>query len=145
MNINDQTILAAQAEFDYNLEIVREIYERWPSVRVKFLDPDKLPDLTDKPFILTELCSDGKERIIFSCDRLDRRVIDYLHSIDQEYNDIQAKMLKAEQDKALSEASKEAEKREAATDLIAVGVKHFNSGKLKFRYTNEHGEKRVVG
>lgn len=145
MNLNEHVMIVAKLMFEDNLKIVKEIYDRWPNVRVKCLDPDQFPDLTDKPYLITEICQDGQERIIFGVDELDQRVIDHLYKIDQvninpleSLDEIAAKAQKEKE-------AKEEEDRAARVDLITVGTKHFSRGKLKFKFTNEDGEKKVVG
>lgn len=134
----------AQTLFERDFEIVKELYSRFPSIRVKVLDPDRASELTDKPYIITELCQDGVERILMRVDRLDSNLINYLYSIDQEFNDIELAVEKAIQKATKEREAKEAEEANQAQDLVAVGVKHFNKGKLAFRYKDEHGDKKVI-
>lgn len=145
MDLNQQVMLVAELMFEDNLKIVREIYDRWPNVRVKCLDPDMFPDLTDKPYLITEICQDGQERIIFGVDELDQRVIDHLHKIDQVNIDPVESLDKIAAKAQKEKEAKQEEDRLARTDLVAVGTKHFLKGKLKFNFTDEDGEKKVVG
>lgn len=143
MNSVDQLKWAAiQVERDQ--KIVGEIYDRWPNLRVRFLDPDKASDITDHPFTLWELCPDGQERIVFGFDRIGPELIDQIHSMNQATVDLDEVVRQAEAKFEKESAAKEAEQDGQDRDLIAVGIKHFNSGKLKYKFTNEHGEKRTI-
>lgn len=145
MQMTFSDMIQAAAQFESDREIVKEIYRRWPNIRVKFLDPDRIANLTDKPFMICEVTPDGKEHVVFMCDYLDNRVIKQLEMNDQEHVDLEAIFERETARMEKEEADRKAEKDGEVQDLLLSGVKHFNKGKLKFRYTDEHGDKKVVG
>lgn len=134
----------ASVQLERDQAIVREIQDRWPNLKVRYLDPDKLAHATDHPFTIWERCADGVERIVYGFDRIGPELIEDLHKMDQAQVNLDEVVRKIEADAAKQAAEKEAEEDGEAGDLLAVGVKHFNSGKLKFRFTDKNGDKKVV-
>lgn len=58
------------------LNIVERIHAYDPNLRVKYLDPGVVGDLLDAPYVITEMCPDGIERIVTSVWKLDETVYD---------------------------------------------------------------------
>lgn len=93
------------------LGIKEEIQRTWPQVRVYF-------DEWDEKWVLTEVCEDGNERLIFDTEQLDRRVLDRLHMADgatgvdflHEIEKEEARLQKERRDKLLDQAGDVAER-----------------------------------
>lgn len=140
---HEMMLAANQVEKD--VAVVKEIYDRWPNIRVKYLDPDHVALPNDKPFMICEVDEYGNEHIIFTCEALDGRVIEQLKRNDSHNVDLQEVFEREMQKVQREEAAKQAEEDGKALDLIEVGIRHFNKGKLKYRWTDEHGDKKVAG
>ncbi len=139
----EEMMLAAR-QVEHDRAVVKEIYERWPNVRVKYLDPDHVAAPNDKPFMVLEVI-EGKEHIIFTCDSLDARVIEQLKRNDQHHVDLEEVFRRETEKIQKAEEYKEEQESGAIQDLVVTGIKHFNRGKLKYRWTDEYGEKKVAG
>ncbi|MGH9982420.1 MAG: hypothetical protein ACRD8W_00500 [Nitrososphaeraceae archaeon] len=72
------------------LDIVRRIRAYDSNLRVKYLDPDSGGGLTDAPYKIVEVCSDGIERVVCSVWKLDARVLERLYLADTQKHDILA-------------------------------------------------------
>lgn len=137
--------MLAAKQVEKDVAVVKEIYDRWPNVRVKYLDPDHVALPNDKPFMICEVDEHGNEHIIFTCDALDARVLEQLKRNDAAHVDLEAVFEREMQKVQREEASRQAEEEGKALDLLEVGIRHFNKGKLKYRFTDEYGDKKVVG
>ena len=144
LTIYEEMMLAAN-QVEKDVAVVREIYDRWPNVRVKYLDPDHVAMPNDKPFMICEVDEQGNEHIIFTCDALDGRVIEQLKRNDSHNVDLEAIFERETQKVQREEAGRQAEIDGATQDLVEVGIRHFNKGKMKYRWIDEYGDKKVVG
>lgn len=140
-----EEMMMAAHQVEKDVAVVKEIYDRWPNIRVKYLDPDYLADVHDKPFMICEVDERGNEHIIFTCDALDGRVLEQLKRNDQANVDLEAIFERETQKMEREEASRRAEADAITQDLVEVGIRHFNKGKMKYRWTDEFGDKKVVG
>ena len=139
-----EEMLLAANQVERDVAVVREIHDRWPNVRVKYLDPDHVAMPNDKPFMICEVV-EGVEHIIFTCDALDGRVIEQLKRNDAHHVDLEAVFRREEEKVAREEAYREEQADGEVQDLIEVGIRHFNKGKLKYRWKDEYGDKKVAG
>ena len=64
------------------LNIVEKIRERYPTLDVQYLDPNRFPDLTDAPYRIVERCPDGYTRIVFTTWKLDELVLERIYAAD---------------------------------------------------------------
>lgn len=145
LNPEQYVIIAGQAFERDMLGVVEEIQYRWPNLRVQFLNPDFAKDLVDAPYQIVERTQDGRERIVLQVWNMDRSVLDKLHMMDQANVDVQ-KLYDDQVAKAKAEKdAKKAEESGANQDLLATGMKHLNSGKLRFTFRDEEsGDLKVV-
>lgn len=127
-----------------------EIEDRWPNLWVTYLNPDHAtssarlgPCLGDPPFQIWERTKTGPQ-LVFSVWKLDQSVIDRLHLMNGANVDVFAEVEK--NNAALRrKAQQEAEESFAeGSDQARSALSHFAKGKIEFKYTNEHGEKRVI-
>lgn len=122
--------------------IVSEIKRLWPNLTVQYLDPDRA-GLSDPPYRIVEHTQTGPVQVM-AVWALDSTVLDRLHMSNSQRVDIEALVDKENARVKAQEKAKEAEDNAQGADLLASVMNHFNHGHVKFNYTNEHGEKRVV-
>lgn len=122
--------------------IKREIEERWPRLRIQYLDPDRA-GIADPPYRVVEMTANGPVQVMAVWE-LDQSVIDRLHLMNSANIDVLAEIEKANAKKKADEKKAEDEKFSEGADFIATAVEHFGRGKLEFKYTNEAGQKRVI-
>lgn len=97
------------------LGIKAEILKTWSQIRVYF-------DEWDEKWILTEVCDDGEERLVFDTEQLDQRVLDRLHRADgatgvdflYEIEKEEARLQKDRRDKFLDQIGDVAERLQTA-------------------------------
>jgi len=145
LNLEQYVIIAGQAFERDMLGVVEEIQYRWPNLRVQYLDPSRASGIVDAPYQIVERTQDGRERVVLQVWNMDRSVLDKLHMMDQANVDVQ----KLYDDQvAKAQAEKDAKKAEEAgvnQDLLATGMKHLSSGKLRFTFRDEEsGDLKVV-
>lgn len=140
-----QEMMLAAQQVEHDRAVVKEIYARWPNVRVKYLDPDHVAAPNDRPFMVVEVDERGGEHIIFTCDAIDERVIEQLKRNDQHHVDLEEVFRRETEKIQKAEEYKEEQESGAVQDLLEVGIRHFNRGKLKYRWTDEYGDKKVAG
>lgn len=127
-----------------------EIESRWPNLWVTYLNPDTPttakrvgPCLGDAPFIIWERTQQGPRQVM-SVWQLDQSVIDKLHLMNSANVDVLAEIDK-HNDKLRRDMERENEEMLAeGRDMSASALSHFGKGKIEFKYTNDHGEKRVI-
>lgn len=117
--------------------IVSEIRDRWPDLDVKYLDPDRFPELTDAPYIIVDQAGHTVMRVW----ELNRTVIDQLMLRDQSAKELH-KLITREEEKAKREReAKKQEVREERKDLLKHVVR---SPKGSYSFKDDEGEKRVI-
>jgi len=129
-------------------DIVGEITYRWPNLWVQYANPDSPVNkrgicLGDAPYRIMERTPNGPVPV-FSFWKLDHSVIDRLHMLNSANVDVLAEMDKANAKLKADMQTKAAEELAESADMAQSTLKHFGKGKIKFSYTNEHGEKRVI-
>ena len=135
---------------DDMFDIVNEITSRWPNLWVQYANPEHPtaagrlgPCLGDAPFRIMERTQEGP-KVVFSVWQLDQSVIDRLHLMNAANIDV---FDEVEKHNAKLKADLQNEAEESfgeGAELHESAIKHFADGKLKFKYKNEHGEKRVI-
>lgn len=122
--------------------VVEEIRFRWPNLRVLFLNPERAGVL-DAPYKIVEMTQNGP-MFVMDVWELDQRVIERLHLANGANVDVD-KLVQEHNAKVRAEEKRKAkEELEDSTDKLATAIKHFDKGKLEFKFVNEHGQKRVV-
>lgn len=122
--------------------IVEEINFRWPSLTVQYLNPERA-NIGDAPYRIVENTPNGP---MFVCSvwELDRRLIDRLHLMNSANVDVVKELEKHNAKVKKAEQAKAEETLGEGADLARSAVEHFGKGKIKFEYTNDAGQKRVV-
>lgn len=135
---------------DDMFNIVREIGDRWPNLWVVYANPDsktssgKLgPCLGDAPFQVWERTKTGPQHVM-DVWKLDQSVIAHLSMINGANVDVQAEMEKHNAKLRREHERQQEEDLAQGADEAATVLRHFGKGKLEFKYTNTHGEKRVI-
>jgi hypothetical protein len=92
MDIKEKLVEIAEGVYveEDTLRIVEKIKEFDPRLRVKYHGGK--PEMGEAPYMITELCTDGVERIVFSVWQLDDRIIEKLHQSDSFKLDIQSQI-----------------------------------------------------
>ena len=113
--------------------VVNEIHDRWPDLRVQYLDPERFPDLADAPFQIVD--STGYR--VMQVWQLDRRVVDQLSLRDRSQRDLKALVDKeferSKREKEAVEGSVRAEKKDVLNHI-------FRSPKGSYTFKNDQGE-----
>ena len=131
--INHLGQLADYEDPDGVFGIVTEIRDRWPDLRVVYLDPDQAPDLTDTPYKIL----DNQDRIVLGVWKMDQRVIEQLSLRDKSAAELLALFDKEEAKAAKVREDARTEVREEVKDK----VKHvFSSPKGTYTVPNQDGK-----
>jgi len=113
--------------------VVNEIHDRWPDLRVQYLDPERFPDLADAPFQIVDSTGYGDMQVW----QLDRRVVDQLSLRDRSQRDLKALVDKeferSKREKEAVEGSVRAEKKDVLNHI-------FRSPKGSYTFKNDRGE-----
>jgi len=117
--------------------IVSEIHDRWPDLTVRYLDPDRFPDLTDSPYIIV----DSQGRKVMGVWELNRSVINQLALRDKSARELH-QLVTREEEKAKKE--REAAKREDREEAKDIMLHVFKSPKGTYSFKNDHDEKVVI-
>ena len=118
--------------------VVNEIHDRWPELRVQYLDPDRFPELTDAPYIIVDT---QRDHVVMKVWELNRSVINQLWLMDVQNTNLQA-LFEVEAAKIAKEtAAKKQEETEERQDIL---LSTFRSPKGSYSFKNEKGEKVVI-
>lgn len=116
------------------LRIVEEIHFRFPSLRVKYLDPNQHPDLTDSPYIVV----DQNDNVVAKAWALDQRLLDQLMAAHSKSakdlikeDELRRAVLAAERKRVADERTAEAKDK-----MLHV----FKSSKTSYTLPNAEGE-----
>lgn len=123
-------------------KIAEEVVERWPNLRIQYLDPDRA-SVGDAPYRVVEYTQNGP---VVVCDvwQLDQSLITKLMMSDASKFDIQKDIEKHNAKVKEAERKKVDEAFAEGADHIKSATEHLRKGKLEFRYTNQHGQKRII-
>lgn len=122
--------------------IVEEIHFRWPNLRVLYLNPERAGVL-DAPYKIMEMTQTGP-MFVMDVWELDQRVVEKLHMINGANVDVQKELEKFNAVVKAAEDKRKEDELADSSDKLATAIKHFDKGKLTFKYTNDRGQKRVV-
>lgn len=105
------------------LRVAEKIMRHSPNLKVKYLDPDRAAGLFDAPYIITEMCRDGQERVLMSVWQLDDSVYDRVVmgdlSLMRSPEDLLEKIDKNNEAVRQAEKQKQREKNEAIMEMVA--------------------------
>jgi len=118
--------------------VVNEIHDRWPELRVQYLDPDRFPELTDAPYIIVDT---QRDHVVMKVWELNRSVINQLWLMDVQNTNLQA-LFEVEAAKIAKETA--AKKQEEAEERQDILLRTFRSPKGSYSFKNEKGEKVVI-
>ena len=130
------------AEVDDDLfGIVHEIRFRYPNLYVQFADPSRC-GIQDPPYRIVERTAQGDVQVL-AVWSLDRRTLDQLELMNSHNVDIQ-KLIEETNAKVKKEKEYKVEQDNLeGADVVASMIKHFNKGRIEFKYDNGN-EKRIV-
>ena len=69
------------------LGVVKAIMQYDPNLRVQYVDPAKA-EFFDAPYRVVEKCKDSCDRVVFTCWKLDKSVLQRLFAADMQKNNI---------------------------------------------------------
>lgn len=114
--------------------VVEQIRAYDPNLRVKYLED--FGGISDAPYIITEMCRDGVERLVFSVWELDQRVLDRLHFADSGRVNILAAIDKKN---AAVKADQNRRYRDSMDEANDIAKHVFSSPKGRYSFPNEKG------
>lgn len=120
------------------LGIVQRILEYDPNLRVKYVNPEEA-SISDAPYMITELCPDGLERVVLRVNQLDERVMERLYAADNVKNNVLVSVDGHNNLIELENQRRFREEKDEANDIVS----HYLSsrkGRWSFRdpKTNKH-------
>lgn len=122
--------------------VVEEIQFRWPNLRVLYLNPERA-GVMDAPYKIVEMTKNGP-MFVMDVWELDQRVIERLHLANGANVDVE-KVIEKHNAKLKAEKERKAKEELAdSSDKLATIIKHFDKGKMDFKYVNDHGQKREI-
>ena len=125
------------------LNIVEKIRERYPTLDVQYLDPNRFPDLTDAPYKIVEHCPDGHTRTVFTTWSLDELVLERIYAADTRKHDVLGII---ERKNAEAEASSQQRFRDRLAEQSDILIHALKSPKssYSFKKEGEAGVEKVV-
>lgn len=70
------------------LDVIDRIRDYDPNLDVLYLNPDRVPELLDEPWVIVENCKDGQVRKVFGCYEMNDSVFERLVACDTARSDI---------------------------------------------------------
>lgn len=117
------------------LNVAEKVHEYDARFKIKFCDPDK-SEIHDAPYMLTEMCADGVERICFYIWELDDRVLERLYAGDVLKNDILGQLDSAN---ALARRNLDRRWQEARDECKDIVEHYLKSMKTRYSFKREDG------
>ena len=116
------------------LNIVSKIAELWPTLVVKYLNPDYQAGLTDAPYAIFEKCPDGIERMVLSAMTLDDRILERIYAADTSKHQILSRIT---DNNDLFRAKQKQQFRENTGEIKDI-IKHMiDSSKGRYSFTTD--------
>lgn len=125
------------------LNIVEKIRERYPTLDVQYLDPNRFPELTDAPYRIVEKCPDGHVRVVFTTWKLDELVLERIYAADTRKHDVLG-ILEAKNARAERESNQRFRDRLAEKSDILVHALKSPKSSYSFKKEGEAGVEKVV-
>lgn len=112
------------------------IAERWPELRIMYLDPSRVAEVNDPPYKIVEKCKDGNYREVMRVWQLDYSVIRRLELADTHSVDVEALL---DGLVAKEQAKTKAKYSEANEQIKDIAVSALTTPKKKYTFKTENG------